>query len=361
MIKVFEAFSGIGSQHKALKNINVEHQIVGVSEIDADAIISYASIHTDFLKLRSNYNKNDVINNKECYINFLETKNIPLDYRTFINKARKLNTRKLYDVYLAAKLINNYGDINIIEPSELPDFDLFTYSFPCQDISVAGYQKGFNFESGTRSSLLWECIKIIKVKKPKYLLMENVKNLVGKRHKSNFLKFLELLESLGYRNLWKVVDAKKQGVPQSRERVFCVSILGEDEFEFPTQKPLVIKMNEYLETEVDNKYFLNSYQVLDTPITQDYSYCLDANYWKGVTLNSFLKKHRRQLVSKWDEKLGVYRVRRLTPKETWRLMGFSDEDFFKASTVVSNTSLYKQAGNTIVVDVLEQIFTKLFL
>ena len=107
---------------------------------------------------------------------------------------------QLKEMYLANKLINNYGDITKIDPEKLPDFDLFTYSFPCQDISVAGYQNGLNESSGTRSSLLWECCKIIEAKKPKYLMMENVKNLVGCNHKANFLKFLKYLESIGYKN-----------------------------------------------------------------------------------------------------------------------------------------------------------------
>ena len=135
---------------------------------------------------------------KEEMIDYLEGINVPLDYKTFKNRARNLSLDKLKDMYLANKLIKNYGDIRIINPSDLPDFDLFTYSFPCQDISVAGYQQGLGKDSGTRSSLLWECTKIIEHKKPKYLLMENVKNLVGKKHKPNFLKFLTYLEELGY-------------------------------------------------------------------------------------------------------------------------------------------------------------------
>ena len=115
----------------------------------------------------------------EEMISYLEDINVPLDYKTFENRARKLKLPKLKDMYLANKLIKNYGDIQRIDPVLLPDFDLFTYSFPCQDISVAGYQQGLNADSGTRSSLLWECCKIIEMKKPKYLMMENVKKSCG--------------------------------------------------------------------------------------------------------------------------------------------------------------------------------------
>lgn len=161
-----------------------------------------------------------VPDDKEKMISYLESINVPLDYKTFENKARKLKLSKLKDQYLANKLIDNYGDIRNIDPATLPDFDLFTYSFPCQDISVAGYQHGLSEDSGTRSSLLWECCKIIETKKPKYLMMENVKNLVGCNHKENFFRFLEYLESLGYKNSWKILNARDYGIPQNRERVF---------------------------------------------------------------------------------------------------------------------------------------------
>ena len=134
MIKVFEAFSGIGTQRMALRNIGVEHEVVAIAEIDKFAINSYEAIHGE---------------------------------------------------------TNNLGDISKIKTEDIPDHDLFTYSFPCQDISVAGKGLGLDEGSDTRSGLLWECQKVIAVKKPKYLLLENVKNLVGKKHKHNFDKWLE--------------------------------------------------------------------------------------------------------------------------------------------------------------------------
>lgn len=361
MLKVFEAFAGYGSQRMALRNIGIEFEVVGISEIDGDVIKSYAAIHSDFLDKRINIDKY-VPKNKEEMIQYLETINVPLDYKTFHNLAKKLSLQNLKDIYLANKLIKNFGDITKINPSNLPDFDLFTYSFPCQDISVAGYQHGLNANSGTRSSLLWECCKIIECKKPRFLMMENVKNLTGCNHKNNFLKFLEYLESLGYKNSWKVLNAREYGIPQNRERVFCISELnGEDEFIFPEPVELKLKLYDILEKNVDEQYYLNNNQVMDTPIEQEYSYCLDSNYWKGVTLKSFLEKHRRQLVTDKINDDGKYVPRRLTPKETWRLMGVRDEDIYKASQLISKTSLYKQSGNSIVVPVLEAIFSKLFL
>lgn len=361
MLRVFEAFAGYGSQRMALRNIGIEFEVVGISEIDGDVIQSYAAIHSDFLEKREHID-NYVPGDKDEMISYLEELNVPLDYKTFENRARKLKLPKLKDMYLANKLINNYGDIQRIDPTTLPDFDLFTYSFPCQDISVAGYQCGLNEDSGTRSSLLWECCKIIETKRPKYLMMENVKNLVGKNHKDNFLKFLDYLESLGYTNNWAILNARDYGIPQNRERVFCISELkSKRDFVFPEPIELKFKLEDILEKNVDEKFYLNNGQVTDKPINQECSYCLDSNYWKGTTLQSFLKKHRRQLVTDKINESGQYVPRRLTPKETWRLMGVNDEDIDKASQLVSNTSLYKQSGNSIVVQVLEAIFRQWFI
>ena len=177
MLKVFEAFAGYGSQHLALKRLNADFEIVGISEIDAYALKAYEALHGE----------------------------VPA----------------------------NYGDISKIDWEQVPDFDLFTYSFPCQDISIVGERKGFDEGSGTESSLLWECKKAIEAKKPRILLMENVKNLVGKKNKPNFDKWLQYLVSLGYKNYWGVLNARDFGIPQNRERVFCMSFLDKREYEFP--------------------------------------------------------------------------------------------------------------------------------
>ena len=360
MLRVFEAFAGYGSQRMALRNLGIPHEVVGISEIVEDALLSYAAIHTNFLQERSHID--DIVVDKKEMVQYLEQINVPLDYKTFKNRVKNLKLEKLKDMYLANKLIKNYGDITRINPSDLPDFDLFTYSFPCQDISVAGYQHGLNSNSGTRSSLLWECCKIIETKKPKYLMMENVKNLVGSNHRHNFNKFLHYLEGIGYHNNWAVLNARDYGMPQNRERVFCISSLDSDfDYKFPQPIKLKTFMYDMLEKDVLQSFYLKDENNLDKPIIQDVSYCIDSNYWKGTSLDNFLTKHRRQLVTDKKDKNGKYKVRRLTPNETWRLMGCSDDDFLKAAQVVSNTNLYKQAGNSIVVPVLEAIFRNMFL
>lgn len=200
-LRLIELFAGIGSQTQALTNIGVAHRVVAISEIDKYAIQSYEAMHGT---------------------------------------------------------ANNLGDIRKIE--ELPDADLWTYSFPCQDISVAG--KGAGIKEGTRSGLLFEVERLLRVASekgtlPKYLLLENVKNLVSKKFKADFDKWLDFLAELGYTNYWKVLNAKDYGIPQNRERVFCVSIRGKHEpFVFPKPKKLTIRLRDMIDETVDERFYL---------------------------------------------------------------------------------------------------------
>ena len=158
----------------------------------------------------------------------------------------------------------NLGDICKVNPDDVPDCDCMTYSFPCQDISNAGKQKGFEQGSGSRSSLLWECEKIIKAKRPKYLLMENVKALVQKKFMPEFKRWIDTLKELGYDNYWKVLNAKDYGVAQNRERVFMVSILGEHPpYNFPQPFELTKCVEDYMEPaeEIGEEYFISQDRV----------------------------------------------------------------------------------------------------
>lgn len=252
-LKVFESFSGYGSQRMALRNIGIDFESVGISEVDIPAILSYASIH-DGLGTEDN---TFVYPSKEEMIKFLEERNVGLDFKTKKVKLPK-NLAKLQQLYRAVVLSKCYGDVCLLKPQELPDMDLFTYSFPCTDISVAGQQQGV-VKGQTRSGLLYECEKIIEVKRPKYLLLENVKNLVGKKFKEQFDGWLNYLESLGYTNYWQVLNSKDYGVPQNRERVFVVSILNDEDkdYVFPQKQPLNIRLKDVLESQVEEKYYLS--------------------------------------------------------------------------------------------------------
>lgn len=318
MLKVNELFTGIGAFRKALINLGIEHEIVGISEIDKYAIQSYTAMYGD---------------------------------------------------------THNYGDISKVE--KLDYADLWTYGFPCQDISLAGYKKGI-VKGETRSGLLYEVERLLLKSKadnelPKYLIMENVKNLVGKQFKADFDRWLSFLESLGYTNYWQVLNAKDYGIPQSRERVFCVSILGDEPYKFPAKQELTLTLKDMLEDDVDIKYYLtqeqvnkikfNTFNSYSTRIQyKDYVDTLMARDYKGakcipidkcnipndvrINLQAFVLSNNTL-------------IRKLTPREYWRLTGFTDSDFDKASKVCSNSQLYKQAGNSIVVQVLERILENL--
>lgn len=397
-LRVFEAFAGIGTTSMALKRLGINLEVVGIAEIDINAIISYAVIRD------VDFTEEVTLSYDEMY-KLLEDKNIGYDF-----KAKKVklprNLKDITRLYLADKGIKNFGDVSLINPHKLPDFDLFTYSFPCQDLSISGKQKGMS--EGTRSGQLYECEKIISIKNPKYTLLENVKNLVGKKFKPDFDKWIEWLESQGYRNYWQVLNAKDYGVPQNRERVFVVSILEEETYEFPESFPLEVKLKDILEDEVDEKYYLNQ-EYTPQPYSQDSDLqmtgklaikgldCIKRVYNpEGVSpaLTTMLGGHRhpkiiamrgrynsegkveQQLEPRKDNLTNtittatkdnlvaeppVYRIRRLTPLECWRLMGITDEDFYKAKVAgISDSQLYKQAGNAIVVDVLVGIFGNLF-
>ena len=213
LLKVFTAFSGYDSQCMALDRLGIGYELVGWSEIDKYAIQAHNAVYPQYGE-------------------------------------------------------RNYGDISKIDWANVPDFDLFTYSFPCQDISSTGKQGGLEEGSGTRSSLLWECRKAIEAKKPKYLLMENVKALTQKKFLPYLQKWMACLEGMGYSNHAKVLNAKDYGVPQNRERVFMVSVLGGGGYGFLKPFELKSRLSDVLEEDVDEKYYLSK-KVIDTFIERN--------------------------------------------------------------------------------------------
>lgn len=405
-IKLLSLFSGIGAFEKALDKIGKEYELVNYCEIDKYASKTYAMIH-----------------------NCSKEKNL--------------------------------GDITKVDTSKLPnDIDIVTYGFPCQDISLAGKQKGFEAEGErTRSGLFFEALRIIEDTKPKVAICENVKNLISKKFKKEFEIVLTSLEEAGYNNYWKVLNAKDYGIPQNRERVFIISIRKDIDnglFKFPKQIELKLRLKDMLEDEVDEKFYLkglktffikNSFDMEvkgngfrfephikeNADISKTITTCagsrMDDNFiiegietenkkFKFDSSNPILVKEatkkgyaeaeigdsinleqpnsktRRGRVGKGvaqtlttscnqavvqpkaikpaiytdlDENVYIdksiikddLRIRKLTPLECWRLMGFSDEDFNKIIGI-SNTQLYKMAGNSIVVNVLENLFLEIF-
>ena len=211
-MKVLSLFSGIGAFEKALDRLNIDYELVAFSEIDKYATKSYCAIHG-------------------------------------VDESM------------------NLGDITKVDENSLPkDIDLITYGFPCQDISLAGKQKGLFNNDGTqtRSGLFFEALRIIEATKPKIAIAENVKNLTGKKFKEQFELVLKSLEEAGYSNYWKVLNAKDYGIPQNRERVFIISIRKDIDkgYEFPEPFPLQLRLKDMLEDKVDEKYYLSDEQIL---------------------------------------------------------------------------------------------------
>lgn len=412
-LKVLELFGGIGACSAALKRLDIDYEIVDYVEIDKYAVKSYNAIHN--------------------------TKFEPQD---------------------------------ISEWNKNLEVDLIMHGSPCQDFSLAGKNAGGDEGSGTRSSLMYETIRIVENLKPKYVVWENVKNLLSKTHRHNFDAYLDKMQELGYTNYYQVLNAKDYGIPQNRERVFTISILNNKGFEFPIKQELKLKLKDMLEDEVkvDEKYYLTENQMeqiekwksfrnpikaakyLDDEtiscITAKGNTSLNASMLliKNATKQGYLEAHngdgvyisnidkkrgtvqkemiptlktspdigvvvnrnlKQELCNKlieenkvqemdvirhsysnsrleeWNKRnvesnnivptldtrcdcLGVttknqeqLRIRKLTPKECWKLMGFNETEFEKAAQVNSNAQLYKQAGNSIVVNVLVEIFKNL--
>lgn len=320
MIKILELFGGIGACSKALERIGINYQIVDYVEIDKYAVKSFNAMHN------TNFEPQDICS---------------------------------WD-----------KDIEV---------DLIMHGSPCQDFSLAGKQAGGDEGSGTRSSLMYETLRIVENLKPKYVIWENVKNLLGKKHKHNFEAYLETMEQLGYNNYYQVLNAKDYGIPQHRERVFTISIRNDihNTFTFPEEKELKIKLKDLLEEQVDDKYYLSqkmidyisatgtaNFKNHDSRINLEIARPLTTDQNKRAGTTNYLSEElpANYDLSTFQEKgvvMNDLRIRKLTPKECWRLMGFDDDDFEKAKKVNSNTQLYKQAGNSIVVNVLEAILKNL--
>lgn len=207
-VRLIELFAGIGSQAKALENLGVPFEHWFVSEIDKYAIASYNAVHG------TNFEPNDI---QEIHAADL-----------------KIAERESYCYIL-------------------------TYSFPCQDLSLAGNQKGMSKGSGTRSGLLWEVERLLDEceELPQVLLMENVPQVIGKKNIKDFQSWRSKLESLGYSNYVQLLNSKDYGIPQNRNRCFMVSILGEYHYTFPKKKKLNLKLKDMLEDNVGEKYYLS--------------------------------------------------------------------------------------------------------
>lgn len=273
-LTVITTFSGIGMQERGLINSKCfDVDILATSDIDKNAILSYAAIHCgltmDLVKSYPDYPP------KEAMIKELTEKNIGFDFEkkkatNWKQIGNKKDDTELKKYWLAVHLSKNLGDISKVK--ELPYADMLTFSFPCTDISVAGQQKGLSFEdwqkgTSTRSGLVWEIIRLLKIAKinnqlPKYLLMENVTALLSKNFFGDFLFLNRLINEIGYDVYYKEINGKNTGVPQNRPRVFGMYIrkdIDKRKFYFPKPFDKGLRLADVLEKNVDDKYFLSQF------------------------------------------------------------------------------------------------------
>lgn len=308
-INVVELFGGIGAIRKALINLGISHQVIDYVELDKNCVKSY---------------------------------------------------NKLYGEDYKPKSVVDY---------ELPsvEVDILTHGSPCQDFSRIGEKKGGLKGTGTRSSLLFETIRIIEYAKhkPKWVIWENVKGVIDRNMRNAFFYYLEEMKRLGYETKFEILNAKDFGIPQNRERIFAVSCFGRNQFDFSNLvKKEMNPISSFLEEKTKDKYILKQKSMLEhihsktdnrfrgrLKIIKDYCYTIST------------KQMRVPNAGIVDLKNGNYRY--LTEKECFWLMGFTDDDFDKLREIYpekenkTSSILYKQAGNSIVVDVLEAILKEI--
>lgn len=308
-LKIVELFGGIGAIRKALINLKIQHKVIDYVEFDKNCVKSY---------------------------------------------------NKLYEEDYKPKSVVDY---------ELPsvEVDILMHGSPCQDFSRVGEKKGGIKGTGTRSSLLFETIRIIEYAKhkPKWVVWENVKGVLDRNMRDAFFFYLEEMKRLGYETTYKILNAKDFGIPQNRERVFAVSYFGENYFDFNNLvKKDMQSLELFLEEDTKEKYIVKQKSMLEhihsktdnkfrgrLKIIKDYCYTIST------------KQMRVPNAGIVDLKNGNYRY--LTERECFRLMGFTDDDFDKLREIYpekenkASSILYKQAGNSIVVDVLEAVLKEI--
>ena len=395
--KIVELFSGIGSQAKALKNLNVDIDVQATCEWDIHAFIAYDAIHNDTSILEEAKEKN-----KEDLFESLAT-------------LHAYSEEVLRRIYTAIKRTSNLVDISKVSGNDMPDkTDLLTYSFPCQDLSNVGafhhYNKGIDKNSGSRSSLLWEVGRILTEMKlankrlPRYLVMENVPTLLSERHRDNFFTWINELRELGYISGYYQLNAKDFGIPQNRPRLLMLSVyVGDNDHKIKIVNNYFASTDEEkIVSDYRNSDFFHDLTVRDLlRITNDKGSALwneavectpndtpsrrkiweenpviynqDGTYTEESFIRTITTKQDRNPNSGniyFDsglENRGKFRY--LTPRECMLFMGFTDEDYEKLisanpeqrihSKLFPRDKIIRMAGNSIPVKLLEGFFFQL--
>lgn len=304
MIQILELFGGIGSPRIALRNIGADVKSIDYVEIDEKAVRSYNAMFANELK---------------------------------------------------------YKTQSVVGWNLKPD--ILIHGSPCQDFSIAGYQKGAEEGSETRSSLMWETIHIIQQMgdwRPKYVIWENVKNVRSKHMVANHNRYISEMDKMGYTSSYALLDARDFGLPQARQRVFTVSLYGNEMFSFDDLiKTPMRDINEFL---LDNKKVSSVYDVTQPSVLKSIGK-------KGIKRATVIKDYAYTITTRQDRMPAQVidcngRYRYLTELECWRLQGYSDEDYRAAQSAHERNGrfympLYKQAGNSIPVPIFESMFRKI--
>ncbi len=403
MLKVVELFSGIGSQAKALKNIGIDYEITYTADWDINAMIAYDLIHngTQDLDKYKNMTKQELVQSLSGYTLSLDGKKPSTP-----KNIKDLNEDVLKRVLCAIRRSNNLVNITDVKGQDLPNkIDLLTYSFPCQDLSLAGNwhgnRSGIDRNAHNRSGMLWEVERILKeriserMELPRFLLMENVSNILSDRHKDNFKEWTDYLEEIGYLNQIYTLDASKFGIPQKRVRTYMISVLVENN---ETLKRRV--KNYFKENNLENDRYVKTLNIKEIKLKE----CLRIDYTKEkyrmeadmcqpndtpsrkdiYEFNTKIYQNRKVVtktvptvttkqdrhpnsgvIDYYNGKEEKSKFRYLTPRECFLLMGFEEKDY---DNIVNNNFEYRKrpffnieklnrmAGNSIVVNVLEEIF-----
>lgn len=302
MIKILELFGGIGAPRRALLNLGVPVKSIDYVEIDEKAVRSY---------------------------NAMFANELPHKPQSVVG----------WD----------------LKP------DILIHGSPCQDVSIAGKRKGADEGSNTRSSLMWETLKIIEqmgLWKPRVVIWENVKGVLTKSMNHNFKLYLKEMDRLGYTSSYEVLNAMDFGLPQNRNRVFTVSYLDGTRFNFDNLERKPYKhIENYLQSSVLDKYTITQPSMLKKLEPDDSSFSghlqVITDHCKTITT----KQLRCPNSGVIDLGNGLFRL--LTELECWRLQGYSDEDYYAAAAVNGTTALYHQSGNSIPIPILEAIFKEI--
>lgn len=403
MITVLEAFSGIGAQAKALERLNIEHKIIATADWDVNAIMAYDLIH---------YGKQDLgpymEMSKQEILKALSRYTLSPNGKNPYKKGalERKDVEELRRLLCAIRRTNNLVSITDMTAKDIPeDLDLLTYSFPCQDLSIAGVwhgnMSGIDRNANNRSGMLWEVERILKecVEKgqriPRFLLMENVKNIMSPRHMKNFQEWIDYLEQIGYYSKIYKLNASKFGIPQIRERVFLLSVYVGNHLEkkllletyFSTNNledddycstlPLrQISVSDIIKCDYSKETYLKEAdmsQLNDTPSRHRIVEENDKIFQNGIytnvlkTITTKQDRNPNSGVIEYNNPCeGKINWRYLTARECFLAMGFDECDYeilmeynynvAKNRELFSENKLIKMAGNSIVVNVLEAIF-----